>query len=169
MFRKTYNVLLATLLFVAAIVGMIWIHSDMVGYERTWTDQGCQICGRITSAKGHFVYQWCDLKSRRQPTDPTMQWERRIPANFLVGSNPTGEQTVISCGPFAIPFTFPAEGLFIGQTTRIDDIADPVSRTRWSNDWSEFTISYWFIFIVFMAAPTVAGIQWLREKYRTVS
>jgi hypothetical protein len=161
MLRKMDKLLLAVLLVLALVVGLAWLHSSTVGYERTWSDPADQTCGRLATAHGRFVFQWCDLKSRRQADDPALKWKRRPPAEFFVGTNPAGERTVVSCGEYAIPFTFPSPGMFFGLSTKLDDTADPVTTTRWSNEWREYTVSYWFALILILIAPVGQCIRWL--------
>jgi hypothetical protein len=166
MLRKLEIGLLALLLVLAITIGIVWLHSSFIGHEQTWSDPSNQTCYRIASADGRFLYQWCDLKSSRPQDDPTLRWERRVPADFFVGTNPDGERTVVLCGPIAVPFTFPAAGLFVGLSTKTEDAADPTTSTRWSHAWREYTVSYWFILILLLLAPVIEGIRHLKLRHQ---
>jgi hypothetical protein len=166
MYRRIEKVLLGSLLLLAAAIVAVWIHSSLAGYEQTWVDPADESCGRIATAHGRFLYQKCDLKSLRDPGDPTLLQPLRMPAKFVVGTNPDGERTIVASGQFSIPFAFPAPGSFIGLTTKLEDISDPATSTRWADRWQEYTIAYWFLLLLVLLPVAAEGISRLLRKRR---
>jgi hypothetical protein len=166
MLRRLEKSLLVLLALLGAAAGLAWAHSSLAGYAREWSDPDGQGCGRFVSAGGRLLWQRCDLRSRRPPQDPALGYAVRMPPGFLVGTNGRGERQDIRCGPFTIPFTWPAPGLFVGLTTAVEDRADPVVATRWSYEWEERTVSYWLVTAVLLMAPAVGMAVWVLRRAR---
>jgi hypothetical protein len=152
--------LLGVCLILGCLAGAAWLHSHLAGYEETWSDPATQTCGRIVSARGVLFRQTCDLQSHRRPDDVALQWKPLMPADFVVGTDPAGPRAVINCGPYAVPFAFPRTDWMWGFTTQIDDRADVATASRWSYEWREEAVAYWFVTAVLLAAPVVALIVW---------
>jgi hypothetical protein len=168
MLRKIYNALVIVCLVLAVVIGATWIHSITAGFEQTWSAPAEQSCARMTSMQGRFLYQWCDLKTLRKPADPALKWEHRLPLEFAVGTNPVGERTVVMCDKRPIPFLFPADGLFLGATTVVLDDVYPMTSTRCSYQWREYTISYWFALLIVLLAPAAACLGLIIKHFKSV-
>jgi hypothetical protein len=62
MHRRLGPIAVLASLVAAILVGVLWLHSVRVGYQRTWSDARTQTCGRFASAQGRILWQQCDLK-----------------------------------------------------------------------------------------------------------
>jgi len=166
MLRKFEKAVLVSSLLLAAITGVAWLHSSLVGYQHAWSDPGNEGCGRLLSTQGRILWQSCTFKSHRSANDPSLTWQVQMPAEFVVGSNPGGERAAIAYGANSVLFAFPAPGLFLGYSGRTEDNANGINRTRWAYQWQEQTISYWFIIVVLLLMPVAGLTEWLLKKRR---
>jgi hypothetical protein len=168
--RLEYTVVLGCL-FLALVVGLAWLHADLVGYQRTWGDARTQTCGRFASARGRFVWQQCDLTHpTRGLNDQALEFVRRMrqtmPPDFVVGSNPTGDHVTLDCGSFKVPFAFPASGMVWGTTSRSTIHVGGPENTRWAASWSEYTAAYWLLMVLALLGPFVVAISWAWRRFK---
>jgi hypothetical protein len=72
------------------VVALAWIHSNRVGYERTWSDARTQTCSRIASVQGRLLWQGCDLNPFHGEIKAPENTKQAMPADFVVGTNSAG-------------------------------------------------------------------------------
>ena len=162
--ERVENALVILLMLLALGSGLAWLHSDLSGYQRTWSDSNRQSCGRFASLRGRILWQSCELATSPLP-EPMSKWRLLMPPDFVVGSNPAGERMIITCAGIAIPFAFPQPGSF-GWETRFASSTDGQNLTRWSARWSEDTISYRVLLIVLALGPAAVGMRRLFNRIK---
>ena len=156
--------LVILLMLLTLVSGLAWLHSDLSGYQHTWSDSNRQYCGRFASLRGRILWQTCELSPSPLP-ERISKWPLLKPADFVVGSNPAGERMMITCAGIAIPFAFPEPGR-LGWEIRFASSTDGQSLTRWSAKWSEDTISYRALVIVLALVPAAVGMRRLFRRIR---
>ena len=170
--RKIKKLFLGLLLGLAVIDGIAWLHSSVAGYERTWSNPANQTCGRFISAQGRLLWQQCacDLETIRPPDVGKGPWKAMVPPGFFMGGNPKGEQTIIQCGPHAVPFAFPGSGTICSMrmAAALSDV-DSGTMVYWSYAWREYTVAYWLILALILVILAVEGIKWLLNRRKSRS
>ena len=164
--RRLENALLVALLALATATGLAWLHSHLVGYQRTWSDSGRQLCGRFASVRGLLLWQRCDLAQSPPLPSPMSSWPVVLPGDFVVGRNPTGERTVVTCENLAVPFAFPKPGTIIGFENRTAASTDGSNQTRWCASWAEISIAYWIILVLLLLVPAEVAVRRFLKRIR---
>ena len=159
------SVVLYILLFLACLTAVAWIHSHFAGYQRTWSDSTREVCGRFASTRGRMVWQQCDLKPLGTP-ELLRTYRLAMPTNFVVGSNPEGTHTTISCAGIAVPFAMPSADLWIGSNFRLTSETNGPNLTRWTAHWQEFVLAYWLLLLLLILFPASAGFRMMVARIK---
>ena len=160
--ERLENPLVLLLLLLACGAGLAWLHSDLIGYQRTWSDSRRQVCGRLASLRGRIVVQRCNLAPLPVPK-AMLSWRVVIPADFVVGASPSGERVIVTCAGIPVPFAYPQTG-GIGFQARSS--ASAGNGTRWSASWVEATIPYWLLVLLLVLGPVEVGARRLVQRIK---
>ena len=167
MLYRVRNAFLIVLLFLACQAGIAWIHSYRVGYRDSWANAHHRACGRFVSSRGQIIRQTFSADVRPLTVNEIVPEKPiRLPENFVVGSNPHGNRTEITVGSILVPFGSPSEGMFIGLSTAMQGTGDPETNTILTFRGDEQVIAYWFLLLLLLLIPVVAGLEWLWRRVR---
>ena len=100
------------------------------------------------------------------PWGIVLGWPERLPTDFVVGTNTRGKREINACGAQVIPFTSPDSGMFIGWSNWLLDELDHENSTRWSAQWHEYTVTYWFLLALLLVGPAEVGIRRLWASWK---
>ena len=164
--QRLENALLVVLLALATATGLAWWHSHLAGYQRTWSDSRRQSCGRFASVRGLLLWQRCDLAQSPPLPSPMSSWPVVMPGDFVVGTNPAGERTVVTCENLGVQFAFPKPGAFIGFENRKAASTDGSNQTRWCARWSEISIAYWIPVVLLLLSPAGVAASRILKRIR---
>jgi len=89
-----------------------------------------------------------------------------MPGDFVVGTNPAGERTVVTCENLPVPFAFPKPGTIIGFENRQAASTDGSHQTRWCARWSETSIAYWILLVLLLVAPAGVAVSRILKRIR---
>jgi hypothetical protein len=165
--KQSENALLVVLLGLATATALAWLHSHLAGYQRTWSDSRRQLCGRFASVRGLLLWQQCNLAQYPPLPSPMSNWPVVVPGDFVVGTNPAGERTIVPCGSLAVPFAFPERGTFIRIENRTAASTDGSKNTRWCARWTEIALAYWIILVLLLLAPAEVAVRRLLMRIRS--
>ncbi len=88
-----------------------------------------------------------------------------MPNDFVVGTDPGGERTMVVCADLAVPFAFPKQRVLFGVQKQTAASTDGARQTRWWARWSEVAVAYRVLLVLLLLVPgEIAVRRWFKRS-----